>query len=72
MNIFGYIKVGKRISKAHKALFTHKTMVLWYKGKPEHRNDARWLVVSTRLERNVGTINVPVRSNPRLILTFTL
>lgn len=34
MDIFGYIKVGKRISKAQKALFTHKTMVLWYKGKP--------------------------------------
>lgn len=34
MDIFGYIKVGKRISKAHKALFYHKTMVLWYKGKP--------------------------------------
>lgn len=34
MDIFGYIKVGKRISKANKALFTHKTMVLWYKGKP--------------------------------------
>lgn len=34
MDIFGYIKVGKRISKAHKAMFTHKTMVLWYKGKP--------------------------------------
>ena len=34
MNIFGYIKVGKRISKAHKALFTNKTMVLWYKGNP--------------------------------------
>lgn len=34
MNIFGYIKIGKRISKAHKALFTHKTMVLWYKGNP--------------------------------------
>lgn len=37
-----------------------------------HRNDARWFVVSTRHERNVGTINVPVRSHPRLILTFTL
>lgn len=34
MNIFGYIKVGKRISKAQKVLFTHKTMVLWYKGNP--------------------------------------
>ena len=34
MNIFGYIKVGKRISRAHKLLFTHKTMVLWYKGNP--------------------------------------
>ena len=34
MNNFGYIKIGKRISKAHKALFTHKTMVLWYKGNP--------------------------------------
>ena len=34
MDIFGYIKVGKRISKAHKAMFTHKTMVIWYKGNP--------------------------------------
>lgn len=34
MDIFGYIKVGKRVSKAHKALFTHKTMILWYKGNP--------------------------------------
>lgn len=34
MDIFGYIKVGKRISKANKAMFTHKTMVLWYKGNP--------------------------------------
>lgn len=34
MDIFGYIKIGKRISKAHKAMFTHKTMVLWYKGNP--------------------------------------
>jgi hypothetical protein len=34
MDIFGYIKIGKRISKAHKALFAHKTMVLWYKGNP--------------------------------------
>lgn len=32
--IFEYIKVGKRISKAHKDMFTDKTMVLWYKGKP--------------------------------------
>lgn len=32
--------------------------------------NARWLVVSTRLERNVGTINVPVRSHTRLISTF--
>lgn len=37
-----------------------------------HRNNARWLVVSARHERNVGTINVSVRSNPRLILTFAL
>jgi len=34
MDIFGYIKVGKRISRAHRQLFTHKTLVLWYKGKP--------------------------------------
>lgn len=33
-------------------------------------SNARWLVVSTRLERNVGTINVPVRSHTRLIFTF--
>ena len=34
MDIFWYIKIGKRIRKAHKAIFTHKTMVLWYKGNP--------------------------------------
>lgn len=34
MNIFGYIKVGKRISKAHRFLFEGKTLVLWYKGNP--------------------------------------
>lgn len=34
MDIFGYIKIRKRISKAYKALFTNKTMVLWYKGNP--------------------------------------
>lgn len=27
-------KIGKRISKAHKAMFTNKTMVIWYKGNP--------------------------------------
>ena len=32
--IFGYIKVDKRIIKAHKDMFTDKTMVLWYKGRP--------------------------------------
>ena len=34
MNIFGYIKVGKRISKTHHLLFEGKTIVLWYKDKP--------------------------------------
>jgi hypothetical protein len=34
MNIFGYIKVGKRVSKAHRLLFEGKTLVLWYKDKP--------------------------------------
>ncbi len=34
MDIFGYIKVGKRISRAHQALFQEKELVLWYKGKP--------------------------------------
>lgn len=38
--------------------------------QPNHRNNARWFVVSTRLKRNVGTIIVPVRSHPRLIFTF--
>ena len=45
----------------------HGTMV---QRQPNHRNNARWLMVSTRPKRNVGTINVPVRSHPRLILTF--
>lgn len=34
MDIFGYIKVGKRISRAHQAIFNGKTMLLWYKGNP--------------------------------------
>lgn len=34
MNIFRYIKIGKRIRRAQKALFTHKTMIIWYKGNP--------------------------------------
>ena len=34
MDIFGYIKVGKRISRAHKMLFESKDMILWYKGRP--------------------------------------
>ena len=34
MNIFGYIKVGKRISRVHKAIFERSTMVLWYNDKP--------------------------------------
>ena len=38
--------------------------------QPNYRDNARWLVVSARLERNVGTINVPVRSHTRLIFTF--
>ena len=32
--IFGHTKAGKRISTAHKDMFTDKPMVLWYKGKP--------------------------------------
>ena len=34
MNIFGYIKVGKRVSKAHRLLFEGKTLIMWYKGNP--------------------------------------
>ena len=34
MNIFGYIKVGNRISKANRSLFEGKTLILWYKGNP--------------------------------------
>ena len=34
MNIFGYIKVGKRVSKAHRLLFEGKTLIMWYKDKP--------------------------------------
>lgn len=32
MNIFGYIKVGKRISRAHRNMFEGKDMLLWYNG----------------------------------------
>lgn len=34
MNIFGYIKVGKRVSKDHRLLFEGKTLIMWYKDKP--------------------------------------
>ena len=34
MNIFGYINVGKRVSKAHRLLFEGKTLIMWYKDKP--------------------------------------
>lgn len=34
MDIFGYIKVGKRVSKAHLLLFEGKTLIMWYKEKP--------------------------------------
>lgn len=34
MDIFGYIKVGKRVSKAHRLLFEGKTLIMWYKDKP--------------------------------------
>lgn len=34
MNIFGYIKVGKRVSKANRLLFEGKTLIMWYKDKP--------------------------------------
>lgn len=34
MDVFGYIKVGKRVSKAHQALFDSKDMILWYHGNP--------------------------------------
>ena len=34
MNIFEYIKVGKRLSKAHRLLFEGKTLIMWYKDKP--------------------------------------
>ena len=34
MNIFVYINVGNRISKAHRFLFEGKTLILWYNGNP--------------------------------------
>lgn len=34
MKIFGYIKVGKRVSKAHRLQFEGKTLIMWYKDKP--------------------------------------
>lgn len=47
MNIFGYIKVGKRISNAHKSLFEGKEMILWYKGAPiiGTMTDGKWYQV---------------------------
>ena len=34
MNIFGYIKVDKRVSKDHRLLFEGKKLIMWYKDKP--------------------------------------
>ena len=34
MNIFGYIKIGRRISREQKTLFDSKEMILWYQGRP--------------------------------------
>ena len=44
MNIFGYIKVGKRVSKAHSLLFEGKTLIMWYKEKPiiGTMTDGKW------------------------------
>lgn len=34
MDIFGYIKLRKRISPDHKRMFEGKQLILWYQGKP--------------------------------------
>lgn len=57
----------KQSAQSHVYPQDHGTMV---QRQTNHRDNARWLVVSTRPKRNVGTINVPVRSNTRLIFTF--
>lgn len=64
---FDFKVVYQQSAQSHVHPQDHGNMV---QRQPNHRNNARWLVVSTRLERNVGTINVPVRSHTRLIFTF--
>ena len=53
MNIFGYIKVGNRISKAHRFLFEGKTLILWYKGNPIIGTmiDGKWYQQDTNRNR---------------------
>lgn len=60
-------QANKQSAQSHVYRQDHGTLV---QRKSNHRDNARWLVVPTRLERNVGTINVPVRSHTRLIFTF--
>ena len=47
MNIFEYIKVGKRVIKAHRLLFEGKTLIMWYKDKPIIGTmiDGKWCIM---------------------------
>lgn len=55
MNIFGYIKVGKRVSKAHRLLFEGKTLIIWYKDKPIIGTmiDGKWCIMDINGNKEV-------------------
>ena len=61
MNIFGYIKVGKRISKAHRLLFEGKTLVLWYIDKP---------IIGTMIEGKWD--NIDISGNKEMLMYQSL
>ena len=55
MNIFGYIKVGKRVSKAQRLLFEGKTLIMWYKDKPIIGTmiDGKWCIMDINGNKEV-------------------
>lgn len=61
MDIFGYIKVGKRVSKAHQLLFKGKTLVLWYKDKP---------IIGTMIEGK--WYNIDISGNKEMLMYQSL
>lgn len=61
MDIFGYIKVGKRISKANRLLFEGKTLIMWYKDKP---------IIGTMIEGK--WYNIDISDNKEMLMYQSL